>query len=56
VYVEKPCSHNLREGGLMVEAARRNNCVVQHGTPDILTCPQRLLSDSLPDRQRCAAF
>jgi hypothetical protein len=23
---------------------------------DILTCPQRLLSDSLPDRQRCAAF
>ena len=24
--------------------------------PDILTCPQRLLSDSLPDRQRCAAL
>jgi len=24
VYVEKPCSHNLREGRLMVEAARRN--------------------------------
>jgi predicted dehydrogenase len=32
VYVEKPCSHNLREGRLLVEAARRNNCVVQHGT------------------------
>ena len=32
VYVEKPCSHNLREGRLMVEAARRNKCVVQHGT------------------------
>ncbi|MFP6587037.1 MAG: Gfo/Idh/MocA family oxidoreductase, partial [Pirellulaceae bacterium] len=24
VYVEKPCSHNLREGRLLVEAARRN--------------------------------
>lgn len=32
VYVEKPCSHNLREGRLLVEAARRNKCVVQHGT------------------------
>ncbi|MEX2285614.1 MAG: Gfo/Idh/MocA family oxidoreductase [Planctomycetaceae bacterium] len=32
VYVEKPCSHNLREGRLLVEAARRNNRVVQHGT------------------------
>lgn len=32
VYVEKPCSHNIREGRLLVEAARRNNLVVQHGT------------------------
>ena len=32
VYVEKPCSHNVREGRLLVEAARRNNRVVQHGT------------------------
>jgi predicted dehydrogenase len=32
VYVEKPCSHNIREGQLMVEAARRNKRVVQHGT------------------------
>jgi predicted dehydrogenase len=32
VYVEKPCSHNIREGRLMIEAARRNNCLVQHGT------------------------
>ncbi|HEX2524262.1 MAG TPA: Gfo/Idh/MocA family oxidoreductase, partial [Terriglobia bacterium] len=31
VYVEKPCSHNLREGRLMVEAARRHQRVVQHG-------------------------
>ena len=32
VYVEKPASHNLREGRLMVEAARKNNRVVQLGT------------------------
>ena len=32
VYVEKPCSHNVREGRLLVEAARRNNRLVQHGT------------------------
>lgn len=32
VYVEKPCSHNIREGRLMVEAARRNHRVVQLGT------------------------
>lgn len=32
VYVEKPCSHNVREGRLMVEAARRHKTVVQVGT------------------------
>ena len=32
VYVEKPCSHNLREGRLLVDAARRNKRLVQHGT------------------------
>jgi predicted dehydrogenase len=32
VYVEKPCSHNIREGRLMLEAARRHNRVVQVGT------------------------
>ncbi len=32
VYVEKPCSHNVQEGRWMIEAARRNNRVVQHGT------------------------
>ncbi|MCW5983434.1 MAG: Gfo/Idh/MocA family oxidoreductase [Bryobacteraceae bacterium] len=31
VYVEKPASHNIREGRLMVEAARRNNRIVQVG-------------------------
>ena len=32
VYVEKPCCHNLREGQLLVAAARRHHRVVQHGT------------------------
>jgi len=32
VYVEKPCSHNFRESQLLVEAARKHNVVVQHGT------------------------
>lgn len=32
VYVEKPCSHNIREGRLMIEAARRNKKIVQVGT------------------------
>ncbi len=32
VYVEKPCSHNVREGRLLLDAARRHRRVVQHGT------------------------
>ena len=32
VYIEKPCSHSIREGRLLVEAARRHKRVVQHGT------------------------
>lgn len=32
VYVEKPCAHNIREGRLMVDAARKQNKVVQVGT------------------------
>jgi predicted dehydrogenase len=32
VYVEKPCSHNAREGELMVAAARKHQRVVQLGT------------------------
>ena len=32
VYVEKPVSHNIREGRLMVEAAKRNRRIVQVGT------------------------
>lgn len=32
VYVEKPCSHNVREGRWLVEAAKRSGRLVQHGT------------------------
>jgi predicted dehydrogenase len=32
VYVEKPISHNIVEGRRMIEAARRNNRVVEAGT------------------------
>lgn len=32
VYCEKPCSHNPREGELMIEAARKHRIVFQHGT------------------------
>ena len=32
VYVEKPCSHTVREGRLLVEAAARSKVIVQHGT------------------------
>jgi predicted dehydrogenase len=32
VYVEKPCSHNVHEGRIAMEAARRHGRIVQHGT------------------------
>src|SRR5262249_60866629 len=32
VYVEKPCSHNVHEGRVAVETARKYGRIVQHGT------------------------
>ena len=32
VYVEKPCAHNIREGRLLIETARRTNRVIQVGS------------------------
>ena len=32
VYVEKPCSHNVHEGRMLVEAAVNSDVIVQHGT------------------------
>jgi predicted dehydrogenase len=47
VYVEKPCSHNIREGRLMIEAARRNRRVVQVGTQTRSTAAVREAIDKL---------
>jgi predicted dehydrogenase len=49
VYVEKPCSHNVREGRLMIEAARANKVVMQVGTqsrstPHVVAAMERLRS------------
>jgi predicted dehydrogenase len=32
VYVEKPCSHNIHEGRIAVETAKKHKRIVQHGT------------------------
>ncbi|MGH7199165.1 MAG: Gfo/Idh/MocA family oxidoreductase [Planctomycetaceae bacterium] len=32
VYVEKPCSHNVHEGRIAVEMAKKHDRIVQHGT------------------------
>ena len=32
VYVEKPSSHNVKEGRIALDMARRHNVIVQHGT------------------------
>jgi predicted dehydrogenase len=47
VYVEKPGSHNIGEGRKIVEAARKYNRIVQHGTqnrssPEIVEAIQKL--------------
>jgi len=52
VYVEKPAAHNVREGRLMVEAARRNKVVMQVGTqsrsaPVIRRAIERLRSGAI---------
>ena len=47
VYVEKPCSHNIREGRLMIEAARRNKRVVQVGTQSRSTAHVRQAMEKL---------
>lgn len=44
VYVEKPQSHNLRESRLLVDAARRHQVVVQHGTQ---SRSNRLIADGV---------
>ena len=47
VYVEKPCSHNVREGRLMIEAARANKVVMQVGTQSRSTAHVRQAVEKL---------
>lgn len=52
VYVEKPASHNAREGELAVAAARKHNRVVQLGTqrrsyPGVIEAMQKLRDGAL---------
>lgn len=54
VYVEKPCSHNIQEGKLLVEAARKYKRVVQMGNqrrswPKVIEAIQ-LLKDGIIGR------
>lgn len=61
VYVEKPCSHNFTEGQLLVDAARRNDIVIQHGTqsrsnPFIVNAIQLLKADIIGEPLICKAW
>jgi predicted dehydrogenase len=52
VYVEKPCSHNLWEGGQIVRAAAKYNRIVQHGTqsrssPAVIEAVQKIQQEAL---------
>lgn len=54
VYVEKPCSHNVREGRLLVEAGSRNKVVIQVGTqarstPTVREAMKRLHDGAIGD-------
>lgn len=49
VYVEKPCSHNLREGRLMIQAAARNKVAMQVGTQSRSTAHVIQVIDKLKD-------
>ena len=61
VYVEKPCSHNVREGRLMIEAAHRNKVIVQVGTqsrstPTVKEAMDRLHGGAIGDVLACKAW
>lgn len=61
VYVEKPCSHTVHEGRMLIEAARRNDRVVQHGTqvrstPMFIEAIQKLREGIIGDVLVCRAW
>lgn len=52
VYVEKPASHNAQEGEWMIEAAKKNNRVVQVGTqrrsaPEMIQAMEKLQAGAI---------
>lgn len=51
VYVEKPCSHNVREGRWLVDAAAKSGKLVQHGTQSrstpFIQAAMKLLKDGV---------
>ena len=47
VYVEKPCSHNVFEGRKCVEAARRYERMVQHGTQSRANAGIAVIADAI---------
>jgi predicted dehydrogenase len=47
VYVEKPCSHNIREGRLMADAVKRSGKLLQVGTQSRSGAPVREAMDRL---------
>ncbi len=49
VYVEKPCSHNVFEGRQLVNAARKYDRIVQHGTQIRSSAAIREAMDMLKD-------
>ncbi len=49
VYVEKPCSHNIREGRLMIESAVKHRRIVQVGTQARSTSHVKAAIDLLKD-------
>jgi len=58
VYVEKPISHNILEGRLLIDAAARNKALVQHGTQcrstDMMIEAVRLLREGIIGNVRAA--
>lgn len=51
VYVEKPCSHNVREGRAAVEASRKYDRIVQHGTQNRSSKNWRALAAAIKEGQ-----
>ena len=54
VYVEKPCSHNPREGELLIEAQEKYNRIIMMGNqrrswPNMLECIRRLHAGEIGD-------